>query len=300
MTAPTPPEVDELDAASARAARDLAELRRALVGERRPAELGAYVSGLAARYPETPTEETPLVARAQAGDPAAREELLERFLPLVLSTARAFRADGLELADLVQEGCVGLLRALARYDRSRGVPFVAYARWWVRQGLQELRSDFLRPLRLPPKALRQLARLKSEHDRLYADERREPTLAELAERTGIDREHAAALVRADARPRSLDEPVQGVEGFVGTLGDLLEDPVSAEEYERVLDSIAGAELRSLLGRLSDREREILQARFGLAGKRKEHLAEIGERLGLSTERVRQLEERALAKLRRAV
>jgi RNA polymerase primary sigma factor len=238
-----------------------------------------------------------LAARAQDGDAAARERLIELLLPFVRSLARRYRTDGLDETDLLQEGVVGFLRALARWDRSRGVPFDAYARWWIRQALQEARSDFVRPLRLPPKALRQLARLKSEHQRIYRAERRSAPVAELARLTSIDRAQAESLVAADARPRSLDEDLPGDDGTVGTLGDLLEDPLSAAAYEEVLDAVAGEQLRALLGRLTDREREIVRARFGFDAPA-ETLAEIGGRLGISAERVRQVEERALAKLRR--
>jgi len=239
-----------------------------------------------------------LARRAQAGDDAAREELIRRLLPLVHATARRYRTEGLEQADLLQEGIVGLLRALQRYDPARGVPFAAFATWWIRQSLQEARSDFMRPMRLPPKALRQLSQLKSEHQRIYQGERRSAKISELANRTNIELEQAEALLTADARPRSLDEPIEHTEGELGTMGDLLEDPLSAAAYEDVVDAVAGEQLRTLLSRLTEREREVVQARFGFDA-RAEKLTEVGERLGVSAERVRQIEERALAKLRSA-
>jgi RNA polymerase sigma factor (sigma-70 family) len=239
-----------------------------------------------------------LARRAQAGDEAAREELIRRLLPLVHSTARRYRTEGLEQADLLQEGIVGLLRALRRFDPERGVPFAAFATWWIRQSLQEARSDFMRPLRLPPKALRQLSQLKSEHQRIYQGERRSARVAELAERTNIELEQAEALVVADARERSLDEPVGSLDAELGTLGDLLEDPLSAAAYEDVVDAVAGEQLRALLSRLTERERDVVRARFGFDAPA-EKLSEVGERLGVSAERVRQIEERALAKLRSA-
>jgi RNA polymerase sigma factor (sigma-70 family) len=237
-----------------------------------------------------------LARRAQAGDAAAREELIRRLLPLVHSTARRYQTEGLEQADLLQEGIVGLLRALQRFDPGRGVPFAAFATWWIRQSLQEARSDFMRPMRLPPKALRQLSQLKSEHQRIYQGERRSAKIGELADRTNIELAQAQALLGADARPRSLDEPIENTEGELGTLGDLLEDPLSAEAYEDVVDGVAGEQLRALLSRLTEREREVVQARFGFDVP-SEKLSEVGERLGVSAERVRQIEERALAKLR---
>jgi RNA polymerase sigma factor (sigma-70 family) len=239
-----------------------------------------------------------LARRAQAGDEAAREELIRRLLPLVHATARRYRTEGLEQADLLQEGIVGLLRALQRFDPERGVPFAAFATWWIRQSLQEARGDFMRPLRLPPKALRQLSQLKSEHQRIYEGERRSAKVGELAERTNIELGQAEALLVADARERSLDEPIASMDAELGTLGDLLEDPLSAAAYEDVVDAVAGEQLRALLSRLTEREREVVRARFGFDAPA-EKLSDVGERLGVSAERVRQIEERALAKLRSA-
>lgn len=239
-----------------------------------------------------------LVRRAQAGDLAAREQLVDNLLPLVSALARRYRTEGLEQTDLIQEGIVGLLRALERYDPERGVPFAAFATWWIRHSLQDARSDFIRPFRLPPKALRQLSQLKSEHHRIYQTDHRSASVTELAERTNIDLEQANALAAADARVRSLDETVSGDENEVGSLGDLLEDPLSAAAYEDVVNSVAGKQLRALLSRLTDNERDVVNARFGFDGE-PEKLVEIGERLGVSAERVRQIEERALAKLRQA-
>jgi RNA polymerase sigma factor (sigma-70 family) len=224
--------------------------------------------------------------------------LIERLLPLVFATARRYQTEGLEQADLLQEGIVGLLRALQRFDPDRGVPFAAYATWWIRQSLQETRSDFMRPMRLPPKALRQLSQLKSEHQRVYQRERRSARIGELADRTNIDLAQAEALLVADARSRSLDEPIDNAGGDIGTLGDLHEDPHSAATYEDVVDSVAGKQLRALLSRLTERERKVVEARFGFDTP-VEKLSEVGERLGVSAERVRQIEERALAKLRHA-
>ena len=237
-----------------------------------------------------------LVARAQRGDPVARERLIGRLLPLIESLARAHHADGLEHRDLVQEGCVGLLRALARYDPSRGVPFPAYALWWIRQALQEARSDFLRPLRLPPKALRQLTQLKAAHRRIYASERREPDTRELAAATAIPLDQVEALLAASAPARSLDEPVAGLDSELSSLGELLADPLSADAYEEVLRNLAGTQIRALLGTLTARELDVVNARFGF-DRPAETLAQIGERSGISAERVRQIEEQALAKLR---
>jgi RNA polymerase sigma factor (sigma-70 family) len=279
---------DELAARSERSDED--RLGDVLERARDASEGAEAAAAVDAELPE-------LVRRAQAGDTAAREQLIGRLLPLISSLTRRFRTEGLDQTDLVQEGIVGLLRALERYDAHRGVPFAAYATLWIRQSLQDARSDFIRPFRLPPKALRQLSQLKSEHQRIYQAERRSAGIAELAERTKVELDQAHALAAADARVRSLDEPLAGEAGEVGALGDLLEDPLSADAYEQVVETVAGEQLRALLSRLTDREREVVRARFGFDGE-PERLVAIGERLGVSAERVRQIEERALAKLRR--
>jgi len=269
-----------------------AEVRRSAAAQALVDEAGAADPGV------SDDEISQLALAAQTGDLLAREALIQKLLPRVTSFAGHFRTEGLEQTDLIQEAIVGLLRALERYDPKRGVPFAAYASWWIRQSLQEARSDFIRPFRLPPKALRQLSQLKSEHQRIYQAEQRSASVAELADRTAIDLDQANALVTADARVRSLDESVYAGERDLGSLGDLLEDPLSAAAYEDVLDAISGVQLKALLSELTDREREVIQARFGFNGEA-ERLIDIGARLGISAERVRQIEERALAKLRRA-
>ena len=143
----------------------------------------------------------------------------------------------------------------------------------------------MRSFRLPPKALRQLSQLKSEHQRIYRNQQRSPGVAELAGRVDIDVEQARALVAADAQVRSLDETIDGADGELGSLGDLLADPLSADAYEDVIETVAGEQLHALLARLTDREEEVVRARFGFDGQ-PERLVDVGERFGLSAERVR--------------
>jgi RNA polymerase sigma factor (sigma-70 family) len=239
-----------------------------------------------------------LVYRAKAGDTGAREELINRLLPLVVRLARPYQTPGLEWEDLIQEGAIGLLRALASFDPEIGVPFPAYAVWWVRYGLQDLRGQFIRPLRLPPKALRRLAALKEAQERIYRQDQRNAGADELGRTVGLSLGDTEALLRADRRCRSLEESIEeGAE--VGTLGELLADPLSEEAYEEVLSSVQADQLRALLTHLSGREQEVLAARYGLEGREEETLREVGDRLGISAERVRQLENRALAKLRQS-
>src|SRR5579884_1508152 len=211
--------------------------------------------------------ERELIAAAQAGDRDARAQLIEAFLPLIASVARIYRSSPrIERIELLQEGVVGLLRALERYDPERGVPFWGYAAWWVRQAMQQLVAELTRPVVLSDRALRQLARMKDFHRAYVQAQGREPTHQELAAGTELSDEQVANLIASDQPARTLDEPAHAEDGSLGTFGELLVDPIAEGEYERALDDIEVQQLRSLLSGLSERERTILRARYGLDGE----------------------------------
>jgi RNA polymerase primary sigma factor len=289
-------EGDELVASAARA-RDADRAVAQRLGRPEPAGPAAtadYLEELGRRAPLTEAQERALVAAARAGDAAARARLVEAFTPAIAGVARVYRgAPGIDRVELVQEGVVGLLRALERYEPGRGVPFWAYAAFWVRQAMQQLVSELTRPLVLSDRALRQLARLKDVHRGTLAETGREPGRDELASRSGLSGDQVDALIAAERPARSLEQPAG--DGAVGAFGDLLADPLGEGEYERVLDAIEIDQLLALLSALSDREREVVRARYGLDGE-EQSLRELGGRLGLSAERVRQIEQRALGKL----
>lgn len=251
------------------------------------------------RGPRLPAAlERQLVAAAKAGDRNARAQLVEAFLPAIGGVARVYRGrGGVERVELMQEGVVGLLRALERFDPERGVPFWGYASWWVRQAMQQVVAELARPVVLSDHALRQLARLRDAHAGHLSRHGREPTAKELAAASGVDRDDVDDLLATERPARSLESAAGGTrEEAVGSFGELLSDPLAEDEYERVIAQIAGEELRGLLSGLSERERRILSAHYGLDGA-DQSLREIAARLGLSAERVRQLERRALGKLR---
>lgn len=257
-----------------------------------------YIHDLGQRARLPASVEQRLVREAVGGDRHARAQLAEAFLPLIGSVARNYRSSPkITRTELVQEGVVGLLRALERYDLTFGVPFWAYASWWVRQAMQQLVADLTRPVVMSDRALRQLSQIKDGYASLQR-EGQDATLSQLSDRTGLDGAQLANLIAADRPPKALEEPIRGEEGELGTFGELIADPLAEDEYERVIASITAAQLRDLLSSLSERERAILTARYGLDGP-SESLREIARRLGLSAERVRQLENRALGKLRSA-
>jgi RNA polymerase primary sigma factor len=280
-------------------------LDQQLAGDLRHRQLGGETSsagylrelGDRARLPRG--AERRLIEAAQAGDRRAREELVEAFLPLIAGVARVYRgSEAISRLELMQEGVVGLLRALERYDPAQDVPFWGYAGWWVRQAMQQLIAELTRPMVLSDRALRQLSALKRAHGHHLAEHGRQPTGSELADRTGLSHAQVGEMLALERAPQSLEQPVSGVDGQLGLFGELLVDPLAADAYEQLLDHAEIEQVRALLGSLNERERMILRARYGLDGH-EQSLREVGERIGVSAERVRQIEQRALGKLRAA-
>jgi RNA polymerase primary sigma factor len=242
-------------------------------------------------------QERRLVRAAEDGDAGARDKLVEAFMPSIASVARIYRSSpAVNRVELIQEGVVGLLRALERYDPTRGTPFWGYASWWVRQAMQQLVAEVTRPVVLSDRALRQLARIKDARRTHLQAHGREPSTTDLAETTGFTREQVENLVAVERTPRALEEPIGDGGDTDAWFGDLLADPVAEDEYERVDRRLEVEDMRKLPSLLCARERTVLRARFGLDG-REQTLREVAGRLHLSAERVRQIEERALEKLR---
>jgi RNA polymerase primary sigma factor len=239
-----------------------------------------------------------LVLAAQQ-DRAWRDELIETFLPLIAGVARRYRRSGaIDREELMQQGVMGLLRALERYDPSFGAPFWAYASWWVRQAMQQLVSQLSGPFVLSDRAQRELSRLRAAR-RVYVQEhKREPTRTQLAAAAELDESHVDSLTAAGNRPRGLAEPIGDGDG-TGCFADLLADPRAEDALERVPHRAVAEGLPVMLAALTERERFVVSGRFALGGQ-KRTLREIAADLGVSAERVRQIEQRALETLRAVV
>jgi RNA polymerase sigma factor (sigma-70 family) len=244
--------------------------------------------------------ELELLLAARVGPGPARDRLVEEFLPLIGSSARVYRgASAVDRRELMQEGVVGLLRALERYDPELGTPFWAYASWWVRQAMQQLVAELTRPVVLSDRAMRQLARLKAAQRSLAQAHGREAAPAEVAAEAGLTADQVASLTAAERRARALEEPIGGDGDVAATYGDLIPDPCAEDAYDLVpLRPVIDALPRMLIA-LTDRERMIVRARYGLDDGHELTLRELADRLGVSAERVRQIEQGALDKLRDA-
>jgi RNA polymerase primary sigma factor len=241
-----------------------------------------------------------LVLAARAHEQGARAQLVESFTPLIGSVARIYiRVPAVDRCELMQEGVVGVLRALDRFDPQLGTPFWAYASWWVRQAMQQLVSELSRPVVLSDRALRQLARIRDARRTFVRANGREPSLRELAQECELTVGQLQKLTVADRQPRSLEEPAHEPSEGGATFGDLVRDPDAEEAYDDIAARAEVRELPRLLDHTTARERAVIEARYGFDGPERT-LRELGQRIGVSAERVRQIEEAGLKKMRAAV
>jgi RNA polymerase primary sigma factor len=244
----------------------------------------------------TREEERELARRKDEGDEEAKKRLIESNLRLVMSITRHYTKSGVPLLDLIQEGNLGLIRAVEKFDYRMGYKLSTYATWWIRQSITRALADQGRTIRLPVHVAEQVRRLMRARRVLAQKLNREPTLAELAKEAGQTEERVKDLLELVEDPVSLETPVGDGES---NYGDLIEDIHSDQPDDATARRLRSKELVHALARLNPRMRRVLALRFGLDGQQPQTLEEVGAGLGITRERVRQLESRALRELRMA-
>jgi RNA polymerase primary sigma factor len=242
----------------------------------------------------TAAEERELAKRKDEGDDAAKSRLIESNLRLVMSITRHYTKAGVPLLDLIQEGNLGLIRAVEKFDYRMGYKLSTYATWWIRQAVTRALADQGRTIRLPVHVAEQVRRLMRTRRVLAQKINRDPTIAELAAESGFPPERVVQLLDLVEDPVSLETPVGDGESLYG---DLIEDTKTESPDGATADRLRSAELAAALEKLNPRMRYVLSARFGLNGQSARTLEEVGAELGITRERVRQLESRALRELR---
>jgi RNA polymerase primary sigma factor len=275
--------------------------RRARAGEPARAATGdslnAYIREISRFKPLSPQQEKDLGRRIRNGDQEALQRLVEANLRFVVSYAKRYRGLGMSFLDLIHEGTLGLIEAARRFDPERNVKFISYAVWWVRQAIFHALSEHMRVFRLPQKLSSQVSKMGTARQRLTAELERTPTTEELAAKTELSKKEVEALLMAGGEDLSLSTAV-GEEGTL-ELGDVLEQgSVPSAELELIRSSFE-EQVRAMVSQLDEKEREVIKLRFGLDGDEPRTLQEIGESLGLSRERIRQIESKAKEKLRRS-
>jgi RNA polymerase primary sigma factor len=241
----------------------------------------------------TAAQEVALAKRIESGDGAAKQEMIQSNLRLVVSIAKNYRNQGLPFLDLIQEGTLGLIRAVEKFDWRRGFKFSTYATWWIRQAVARALADKARTIRMPVHIVERLQKMNRAERTLWTQLGREPTLAEIGEEASLTVQQVTEVRAAARASTSLDAPVGDAEDAV--LGDFVagEELLPEEKVELELRSQA---LRQALASLPHREREVVILRYGIGGTDPKTLEEIGRRLGITRERVRQIELDSLRRL----
>jgi RNA polymerase nonessential primary-like sigma factor len=255
----------------------------------------------------TPEQEFETATRARAGDFAARQQMIERNLRLVVSIAKNYLGRGLPMTDLIEEGNLGLMHAIGKFEPERGFRFSTYASWWIRQSIERAIMHQARLVRLPVHVVRELnqvlrARRSIESDAVAAGNGRAVRVEDIAAAVGRPASEVADLLRFAEQPTSLDAPLErhGAEATNETVIDLVADEQAADPMGLTLSHEVELLLQHGLDELSEREREVLSGRYGLHDRDPETLEVLAERLGLTRERIRQIQQEALIKLKRGM
>ena len=252
-----------------------------------------------ARFPLlTPEEEVKLARKIKRGDAQARAHMVRANLRLVVKIARDYQGLGLPLLDLISEGNIGLMKAVERFDPKKGGQLSTYAAWWIKQSIKRALANQSKTIRLPVHLVDKISKIRRVAIQMSEELGREPTDDELAEEIGMSSSKVAQLKTAAIRPASLDAPIGDDDST--EFGEIVGDAEAQDPFELLRDKDLRDEVGDLLDVLDERERKIINSRFGLDGQKPKTLEEVGEKFGVTRERIRQLQNIALHKMRRAL
>lgn len=242
----------------------------------------------------TTDQEVELAQRIRKGDKRALEKLTKANLRFVVSVAKQYQNQGLSLPDLINEGNVGLIKAAEKFDETRGFKFISYAVWWIRQSILQAIAEQSRLVRLPLNQVGSVNKIARELSRFEQEHERKPSVDEIAERVDLPEDKIADAMKANSRHVSMDAPI--ADGEDSSMIDFLSGDSSNTDRELAIESLK-AEVSRILKVLTDKEQKVLRAFFGIDGSPEMTLDEIGEKYNLTRERVRQIKEKALRRLR---
>lgn len=243
----------------------------------------------------TQDQEVALAIRARKGDEVARKKLIESNLRFVVNVAKKYQNQGIPLNDLINEGNIGLMTAVEKFEPERGYRFISYAVWWIRQSIVKALCEKSRAVRLPLNRTNELMQIKKAEKNLMHDGISNPSVEDLADATHLEPELVKDLVSISRDMVSLDAPVYTEKGSQSSVGDFVEDNSPSPE-DHLMDRSLKEDIQTVLGTLTDKERDVIELRYGLNGKSPMSLKEIGELYNLTKERIRQIEKKALEHL----
>ena len=243
----------------------------------------------------TPEEEVELAERMAKGDPAARKRLSEANLRLVVSIAKRYVGRGMQFLDLIQEGNLGLIKAVEKFDHTKGFKFSTYATWWIRQAITRAIADQARTIRIPVHMVETINKVKKVSSQLLHKNGHDPSAEEIAEELDMPIDKVREIMRVAQEPVSLETPIGEEED--SHLGDFIEDSDAPAPADAASHTLLKEQLEDVLSTLTSREKKVLELRFGLEDGRNRTLEEVGKEFNVTRERIRQIEAKALRKLR---